>query len=269
MSDIQPSVIITGAGRGIGREIARVFAAADYWMTLVARSRSELEATTAELPPDRCRIVPADIAQPADCQKVVAAALDLSGQINVLINAAGLLGAIGPFWETSPEGWKQAIEVNLLGSVQLMRLAIPLLHLTRGAIVNFAGGGDGPMAQFSAYSASKAALIRFTETSAEELRPLGIRVNIVAPGVVRTQMLDQVLAVHPRMAQPSRAVSGASSAVGSARPVAELCLFLASETARPLTGKYISAVWDDWRNWTQEQIAAIAVGDRLTLRRQK
>lgn len=264
MTAVQPSVIITGAGRGIGREIARGFAAAGFCLTLVARSQAELEATAAELPANCCRIVPADVAQPDACQKVIAAALDQAGHIHVLINAAGILGAVGSFWETSLESWRQAIEVNLLGTYQLMRLAVPHLRLTRGAIINFAGGGDGPMAQFSAYNASKAALIRFTETTAAELFPLDIRVNIVAPGVVRTQMLDQVLAAHPHPAQPSLASGG-----GSPRPAAELCLFLASEVARPLTGKYLSAVWDDWRSWTPEQIAEIAAGDRLTLRRKK
>ncbi len=267
MNAVQPSAIITGAGRGIGREIARVFAAAGFSLTLVARSRAELEATAEELPASRCRIVPADIAQPADCQDAITAAIEQTGRLDVLINAAGILGAIGPFWEASPENWRQALEVNLLGTFQMMRLAVPHLRLTRGAIINFAGGGDGPMARFSAYSASKAALIRFTETTAEELRPLGIRVNIVAPGAVRTQMLDQVLAATspPPLASPSSAPSGG----GSARPAAELCRFLASETARPLTGKYISALWDAWRNWTPEQIAAIAASDRLTLRRLK
>ncbi len=267
MNAAQPSAIITGAGRGIGREIARVFAAAGFWLTLVARSRAELEATAADLSKDCGRIVPADVAQPSGCQSVITAALEHAGQLDVLINAAGILGAIAPFWDATPEIWRRAIEVNLIGTFQMMRLAVPHLRLTRGAIINFAGGGDGPMARFSAYSASKAALIRFTETTAEELRPLGIRVNIVAPGAVRTQMLDQVLAATspPPLASPSPAPSGG----GSARPAAELCRFLASEAARPLTGKYISAIWDEWRNWTPEQIAAIAASDRLTLRRLK
>ena len=269
MTAAAPSVLITGAGRGIGREIARVFAAAGFQLTLVARSRAELEATAEELPANCCRIVPADVAQPADCRKVIAAALDQAGQLDVLINAAGILGAIGPFWKASPEHWRQAIEVNLLGTFQLTRLAVPHLRLTRGAIVNFAGGGDGPMAYFSAYSASKAALIRFTETTAEELRPFGIRINIVAPGPVPTQMLETVRAAADRF--PSAASPGLdrhrASGVVSPRHAAELCLFLASPAARILTGKYLSAVWDDWRNWTPGQIAEIAAADRLTLRR--
>ena len=125
------------------------------------------------------------------------------------------------------------------------------------------------MPYFSAYSASKAALIRFTETTAEELRPLGIRINIIAPGPVPTQMLETVRAAAARWLPPPSPSQPRPCAPAGVSPglAAQLCLFLASPAAQALSGKYLSAVWDDCRNWTPDQIADIAAANRLTLRR--
>ncbi len=267
------SVLITGAGRGIGLATARAFAQRGARLTIVARSQAEIREAAASLPGAPAHAAyAADVGDPEQCGQAVAHAVARFGGLSVLINAAGIHGAIGNFWTIEPEDWLNAVRINLQGTWAMMRYAVPHLARTRGSIINFAGGGDGPMSGFSAYGASKAAVIRFTETAAEELRPVGVRVNVIAPGAVNTRLLDRALAAGEERVGPHHyqaLLRQRESGGVSAEHAAELCLFLASSRAESLTGKYLSAVWDDWRNWNDEEIQAIAGSTRLNLRRIK
>ena len=138
-----------------------------------------------------------------------------------------------------------------------------------GKIINMSGGGaTSPRANFTAYGVSKAALVRFTETLAEELKPHNIQVNAIAPGAVRTQMTEEIV-IAGQLAG-SRELQQAQGILreggDSAENAAELAVFLASAESDGITGRLISAVWDDWRH-LGEHSEEIAASDLYTLRR--
>jgi NAD(P)-dependent dehydrogenase (short-subunit alcohol dehydrogenase family) len=145
----------------------------------------------------------------------------------------------------------RAFEINVFGSVLMSRALLPhFKQQGRGKIIQLSGGGaTAPLPRISAYAASKAAIVRFAETLAEEVREYHIDVNAVAPGALNTRLLDEVLESGPE------AVGGAfydrsmkQKAQGGTPLVkgAELCVFLASAASDGITGKLISAVWDPW-----------------------
>src|SRR5208282_1491936 len=148
--------------------------------------------------------------------------------------------------------WAAAIETNLMGTVFSIRAVLPrMLERRKGVIVNFSGGGAvQPLPRFSAYGASKAAVVRLTETLAEEVAESGVRINAIAPGAVNSRLLDQVLAAGERAGVSFYAKALEQKAQGGTPPerAAELALFLASAEGKEVSGRLISAVWDDWKS---------------------
>ena len=167
--------------------------------------------------------------------------------------------------------WARAIEINLMGTVLPCREALPLFRRAgAGKIINLSGGGaTAPLPRLSAYAASKAAVVRFTETLAEELRGTGIDVNAVAPGALNTRLLDEVLAAGPdrvgktfyERALKQKADGGAPLEKGAA-----LCAFLLSPESDGISGRLLSAVWDPWADLPARR-AELAESDIYTLRR--
>src|SRR5206468_673197 len=138
-----------------------------------------------------------------------------------------------------------------------------------GKIVNLSGGGAaGPRPQFSAYATGKAGLVRLTEVLAHETRPMNIDVNCIAPGVMKTRMLDTILAAGPHRAgaeEHARARRQAEQAGGTLERAAELAVFLASAKSDGITGRLISAVWDQWETLPGRR-AVLQQTDIYTLR---
>jgi 3-oxoacyl-[acyl-carrier protein] reductase len=167
--------------------------------------------------------------------------------------------------------WVRAVEINLYGSVIPIRAVLPHFKAQRhGKIIQLSGGGaTNPLPRISAYAASKAAIVRFAETIANECREFGIDVNSIAPGALNTRLLDEVLNAGPEKvgkdfyarAQRQKHEGGNLLAHG-----AELAVFLASRASDGITGKLISAVWDDWIAWPAH-VAELAESDVYTLRR--
>lgn len=250
----RPVALITGASRGIGCAVARAFAREGYDLALVARPSGELDRVAQELDriPARALAFPADVAAPGSMELVVARALETFGGLDVAVNAAGVYGPIGPLAETDMAAWTAAISTNLLGTACAMRAVLPRMIAQRaGVILNFSGGGAvAPFPYFSAYSASKAAVVRLTETIAEEVRESGVRVNAIAPGAVNTRLIDEVLAAGDRAGGDFLKKTLEQKRSGGTPPerAAELAVFLASAAAAGITGRLISAVWDDWKS---------------------
>lgn len=247
-------VLITGAGRGIGEAVAHGFARSGASLVLTARTAHEVDRVarqTAELGVETIAL-PGDVSKRADLRTIVATALDRFGRIDVLINAAGIHGPIGPFVNNDLDHWTAAIETNLLGTVFAIHAVLPQMQARRkGVIINFSGGGAvQPFPRFSAYGTSKAAIVRFTETLAEEVKEFGVRINAIAPGPVNTRLLDQVLAAGERAGTTTYSKALEQKAKGGTPPerAAELAVFLASPAAAGVTGRLISAVWDDWKS---------------------
>jgi len=127
-----------------------------------------------------------------------------------------------------------------------------MIERRQGKIINLSGGGaTNPRPNFSAYAASKAAVVRFTETLAEEVRPFNIQVNAIAPGAINTRMLDELLASGDEAGEValSQARRQKESGGDSLLKVVDLAVFLASDESGSLTGKLISAQHDPWREW--------------------
>jgi 3-oxoacyl-[acyl-carrier protein] reductase len=145
-----------------------------------------------------------------------------------------------------------------------------MANVRDASMINLSGGGaTGPRANFSAYASAKAALVRFSETIAEEVKGQGITVNCIAPGAMKTAMLGEVLktgAVGAGEREFTTAAKVFEDGGASMDRVADLALFLSSDAARGITGKLISAVWDRWEAWP-DHAAELAGSDLYTLRR--
>lgn len=187
--------LVTGAGTGIGCAFASVFAAAGWRVACVGRRREPLEETVAGLRAagGEGLALPADVTDYADAERAVAACTERLGGLDLVVNNAGSFASIGPVWEADPARWAADVAVNLLGTFHVCRAALASLRAqNRGTIVTLDGGGgaDSVNPGGSAYGASKAGVVRFTETLARELERDGSAVIVfgINPGFVRTAM---------------------------------------------------------------------------------
>jgi NAD(P)-dependent dehydrogenase (short-subunit alcohol dehydrogenase family) len=268
--------IISGASRGLGLEVAKQFVAEGANVMVCARGGVELAQAQIELQKlagSRTKVMSltADISQPRDINEVVTATIAEFGRVDILVANAGIYGTKGPIEEVNWQEWSDAIDINLKGTVLQCRELIPHFKLNRsGKIIILSGGGaTKPMPFLSAYAASKAAVVRFAETLAEEVKDFGIDVNTVAPGALNTRLLDEVLAAGPEkvgkhfyeQSLKQQEKGGTPLTVGAA-----LCTFLASPLSDGITGRLISAVWDPWEKFP-EFLQALQDSDIYTLRR--
>jgi 3-oxoacyl-[acyl-carrier protein] reductase len=269
------SAIITGASLGLGTEIAEQFAAAGAALMLCARNAGELEAQrnrlAAAYPNVRIVTHRADVSNASDVDSLFAAAAKSLGKLDILVNNAGVYGPMGSIDAIDWDEWVQAIAINLMGTVYCARKAVEAFKPNRyGKIVNLSGGGaTNPLPGISAYAASKAAVVRFTETLALEVKEFGIDVNAVAPGVLATRLTDQLLlagpervgaGLHERLTKLQKE-GGTPLGVG-----ASLCVYLASAESDGLTGRLIAAQWDPWP-FADAIKSRIDASDIYTLRR--
>jgi NAD(P)-dependent dehydrogenase (short-subunit alcohol dehydrogenase family) len=271
------SALITGANQGLGRAIAEHYVRAGASVLLVARGADRLREVEAELaalagPGQVVASLVADVASPESCSAAVAhAARVLPGGLTVLVNNAGIYGPMGPLEENDWSEWVQAIQINLLGTACISRAAIPLLRARGyGKIINLSGGGaTAPLPRMSAYAAAKAAVVRLTETLAEELRDAHVDVNAIAPGALNTRLLDQVLQAGPERVGQAFYDKSLKQRDQGGVPLergAELAVFLGSADSDGISGRLLSAVWDDWRSLPARQ-RQLAQSDIYTLRR--
>ena len=250
------SALVTGASQGLGLQIARGLVRAGAGVCVCSRTAADLERAREELAAlagdeDRVLAVTADVSRPESVDELVAQALERFPDLTALVNNAGVYGPMGTIEEVDWDAWVQAIHVNLLGSVLTARALVA--HFKRrgyGKIVQLAGGGaTAPMPGISAYAASKAAIVRFAETLAGELRPHGVDVTAVAPGALNTRMLDEVLQAGPeRVGQRfyDRAIEQQRSGGAGLERGAELACWLVSGSSDGISGKLLSAIWDPW-----------------------
>lgn len=210
-----------------------------------------------------------DIRDHQQVQDVVQRVISRFGTIHVLVNCTGVLGPVGATSEVPADEWAQAVEINLIGSFYLTRAVLPaMLAQLGGKIIHFSGGGAAYGRPFyTAYSSSKAALVRFSESLADELRETHIDVNTIAPGPVNSRMWEQVRAVKQPDSKTVAELRKMDETGGvPADRAAELALFLASDRSNGLTGRLISAIWDKWDTF-HDRIEEIMGSEAGTLRR--
>jgi 3-oxoacyl-[acyl-carrier protein] reductase len=269
------TAIVTGGSRGIGEAIAVKLAQQGARVVIAARTGAALAAASARARETDVTLIPvvADVSRAEDVARLVDAALRETGTIDVLVNCAGIYGPIGPFAGNDLTEWWRAMEINLGGVLRATQGVVgAMMRQRRGKIINLSGGGaTAPLPNLTAYAVSKAAVVRLTETLAEELRDYNIQVNAIAPGAVDTKIQDQLLEAGERAGRElyARMKRMRETGEGATPPhvAAELAVFLSSDASNGLTGKLISAPHDPWRQWTAESIAELAASPMFTLRR--
>lgn len=246
------SVLVTGAGRGIGKRLALGFAAAGARVGLLARSRAELDLVHLEIEQvGGCSLrLVADVRDYGAVCRAVSQMREAFGGTDVLLAAAAVQGPIGPLWSTDPEAWATTIQVNLIGVMHACRAVLgEMIERRSGKIIVLTGGGaTHPRPNFAAYAASKAALARFVETVAEEVRDANVQVNCFSPGGAYTHMTDEILRAGERAGEKELERARAVQLTGGHSPDEQMALafFLASERSNHISGKLLH-VEDDWR----------------------
>ena len=266
--------IITGAGGGIGSTIAHTFAKEGCSVILVDCVKSNLDKVSKELEKYNSEVLTmtADASNKKEIDNVVDSALRKFSKIDILVNAAGIQGPIGPFVDNDIDKWIGTMNVNLNATILFIKTILPIMMKQKsGKIINFSGGGAfNPRSNFSAYATSKAAVVRFTETLAAEVKEHNIQVNAISPGAVNTKMLEQVLESEPDVVGDEfykKSIKQKEEGGDSPQLAADLVLFLTSEKSYNLNGKIISAKWDNWRNWGKKEIEQIMKSSDCSLRR--
>lgn len=270
--DLQNKVcLIAGASGAIGGAVARRFYQEGAQLALTYRTEQskglEEELSGGERPASFYAL---DITNWDQVQATVRRVEKEYSGIDVLVNCSGIIGPIGRFEDSDPLKWNRALEVNLTGSVYLARAVLPVLRRRgHGKIIFFSGGGAAyARPYFTAYSAAKAALVRFTESLAQEVVDADIQVNAVAPGAIKSRMWDEMRAAGgaggTKLLDELRKMDETGGA--SVDRAAALTAFLASDRSNQVTGRLVSAVWDDWEN-LEEHAEKLAASEAWTLRR--
>jgi 3-oxoacyl-[acyl-carrier protein] reductase len=269
------AAIITGATQGLGAVIAERFLAEGAAVALCARNADELETKRRELaaayPGATIFAQPADVAVEKEVDALFASAQAALGRLDIVVNNAGIYGPLGSIDEIDWAAWVQAIAINLTGAVYCSRKAVQAFKPNRyGKIINLSGGGaTNPLPGISAYAASKAAIVRFTETLALEVRDWKIDVNAVAPGALATRLNDQLIEAGPQRVGADLHARMIKMKADGGTPLelgADLCVYLASAESDGVTGRLIAAQWDPWP-FADPVKQELGRGDIYTLRR--
>jgi NAD(P)-dependent dehydrogenase (short-subunit alcohol dehydrogenase family) len=197
------TALVTGASRGIGREIALAYADAGADVAVLARSAEPLNELASEIR-DRGRAATAlscDVSEPTQITSAVDQALERLGEIDILVNNAGGPLFNAPFLEIRPEGWRRALELNLLSVVGFCQaVGAHMVARSTGSVINIDSiGAAHPAPLVSPYCAAKAAVVSLTRALAQEWGSAGVRVNAVSPGWIRTE-INRTIYEHPEAA---------------------------------------------------------------------
>lgn len=268
--------IITGANQGLGFEIARKFTMSGADIMICARNEKKLEAAKDQLlgiASNKQKIISqvADVSKEEDVELITSKALNQLDGCHILVNNAGVYGPKNSIELIDWKEWMKTIEINLYGSILMCRSIIKHFKQQKyGKIIQLSGGGaTSPLPNLSAYAASKAAVIRFCETIAEELRESKVDVNAIAPGSLNTRLLDEIIKAGPEKVGKlfyERSLKQKKNGGVSLEKGANLAVFLASSKSDGITAKLISATWDKWEEWPSH-LDELNKTDAYTLRR--
>ena len=237
-----PVAVITGAGRGIGRALALELASHGWATALGARSEGEIGETAALIGASALAIR-ADVRDEDSVRQLMQRTERELGPIDLLVNNAGAPGFFGPTWEADSAVWWEAFETNMRGTFLCCHAALPaMVERRRGRIVNVASGaGQMSIPNMSAYVSSKAAVIRFTETLAREVKPHGISAFSIQPGTIRTRMAETLLASNAAKYVPFLADIFKNGQDETPEKAAALVSYLASGRGDARSGQFIDA----------------------------
>lgn len=252
--------LVTGGGSGIGQGAALLLAAAGARVAVLGRTRDELDATVRQIERQggAALAIEADVTDPDALQAAYAIIAETWGRLDTVFANAGINGVWAPIADLSPEEWAQTIDVNLKGTFLTVKYSLPLLRKRGGAIIITASVNGTRMFSnvgASAYASSKAAQVAFAKMAALELAGQRIRVNVICPGAIESQIEDSTERrdledVQPAVEFPEGQIPLTAGAPGTAADVGNLVVFLASDAARHITG---TEIWIDGTRRTRWQ----------------
>ena len=252
------NAIITGANRGFGFEVAKKFVEEGASIIICGRDSDQLKRAVdslQKLSSSQQTIIglPLDVSNEENVKKLIDTALNKLGRIDILVNNAGVYGPKGLIEDVDSGEWISAININLFSVFFMCKWILPHMKKNNaGKIINLSGGGaTAPLPRISAYAASKAAVVRLTETLAEECREYSIEINAIAPGALNTRLLEEVIESGPDRVGKAFYEKALKQKSDGGTPLdlgASLCVYLASSESNGITGKLISAPWDPWQN---------------------
>lgn len=262
------NILITGAGRGIGKRLALGFAALGARIGLLGRNKAEIDLAHIEIEQagGTALRLRADVTNPeqltiaADRMRVV-----FGSPADILICAAATAGPLHPFLQAPLKGWTEAVETNLFGVAHACRAVLPsMLERRAGKILVLVCGGEAPRLNFSAYETSKTAVVRLIESLAAETSDHNVQINCFDPGPAYTNLTDEIIRAEQRLEPSVVSEARETRRSGGISPDVQLeyAAFLASERSNHITGKLIH-VADDWRKLKNATLRR----DILTLRR--
>jgi NAD(P)-dependent dehydrogenase (short-subunit alcohol dehydrogenase family) len=241
--------LVTGAGSGIGEAAARLLAREGARVGAIGRSEKELRHVVADLG-DAAMPVVADISQPDQMERAVGRVIERWGRLDIVFANAGVNGVWAPVEELAPEEWRRTLDINLTGTFLTVKYAVPHLKQRGGSVIitsSVNGTRIFSNTGATAYSCSKAGQVAFAKMVALELAPQKIRVNVICPGAIETN-IDQSTEkrdledVQVPVEFPEGKIPLTEGRSGKADQVARLVLFLASDASDHITG---TEVWID------------------------
>jgi len=270
------NILVTGGTLGLGFQLASHFIQKGANVIICSRKTKNINSAYNKLKTKLKKkqilfAFKADLSKEIDVKNLYKKISQKFNHIDILVSNAGVYGPKGSLIDINWIDWKKSFNINFFGSVFLIKVFIKLIKKsTRGKIIQLSGGGATlPLPNLSCYAASKAAIVRFVETISIELLKFDIDVNCIAPGALNTRLLDEVIRAGPKkvgnsfyqksLEQKKTGGAGYCSAIA-------LCEFLCSAKSNGITGKLISAQWDNYRKLAKKNLLNYK-SDVFTLRR--
>ena len=246
--------VVTGAGRGLGRATVLALAREGARVTILSRSRDELETLAGQIEDlgGTCLVFEGDVSRPDDVVRLIRQTEKYFRTVDILVNNAAVIGPVRFPEDADFESWKRTLDINLNGPFYCIRTVLPLMRRKgSGKILNIVSGlGRMPFPRFCAYSVSKAGMIQLTRSLSEELKPHNIQVNAVDPGVMDTSMQEKIRDMGPDMLGENLHRHfiryKEQGELKDPAEVASLAVFLASADSGHLTGR--SGTLGDYRH---------------------
>lgn len=251
------TVLVVGASRGIGFGIAKSYVKLGADLMICSKNLSKIKKSYQKLNKFKKKnqqlfYTSVDVSIKSEVKSLIRLTLKKLSKIDIIISNAGIYGPRGSIESVSWAQWVNTIKVNLFGPIFLCREIIPYFKKNnKGKIIQLSGGGvAGPLPRISGYAISKIAVARFMENLSEEVKDFSIDINVVAPGAINTDMLEEIIKEGPKNIGDyyyKKALKQKKLGGSSLKKACDLILFLSSEHSNGITGKILSALWDNWK----------------------